>query len=87
MRRNGEARAWSFEASLNSFTLRITARNLAGNFYLFCGACEHIEFDTYWTPIDIHIEQDNGMYIVSDNSHLFVKCGIIAGKYNVSPVF
>jgi len=87
LRRGGEARPWEYQVSLQRFTLRITASALAGNFHLVCLACERLEFDTTWSPIAITIERCEFGFVVYDRTYLRVECGVVAGQYNVMPLF
>ncbi len=59
---------------------------MAGNFHLILGSCDRIEFDISWEQVNIQIERNGENYLVKDSTHLFVKCGIILGKYNVPPI-
>jgi len=87
LRRGGAAQPWEYQVSLQRFTLRITAPELAGNFHLVCLACERLEFDTNWSPIAVTVEQRESGFVVYDGPHLRVECGVVAGEYNVLPVF
>ena len=87
LRRRGKAQIWKYQVSHQWLTLRITAPDLAGNFHLMCGDCERVEFDTHWQPINITIERTDDGFLVQDNIHLHVKCGLIVGEYNIQPVF
>ena len=87
LRRHGHARPLDYRVSHQWFILRITAPDLAGNFHLLCGACERVEFDTHWGPLNIRVERDGDDFLVHDGAHLRVRCGLLAGEYNVPPVF
>jgi hypothetical protein len=84
---DGHALAWGYSASLSVFALRITSPRLAGNFHLHCSACSRVEFDMSWEQPQIAIERAANGYVVRDGTHLYVACGIVAGHYNVPPLF
>ena len=87
LHRHGTALAYEYLVSHQWFTLRITSTNLAGTFHLLLGSCERIEFDTSWNLRNLTIEKSGEYYIVRDEPHLYVKCGIITAKYNVPPIW
>jgi hypothetical protein len=87
LRKDGWSRVWNYQASHSWFELCVVSPKFAGNFHLFCGACTRIECDISWMPLYIQIEKVGNDYIVKDGAHLFVKCGLFVGKYNVPPIF
>jgi hypothetical protein len=86
-RRDGQARAWGYDSSFSRFALRITSPSLAGNFHLHCEACSRVEFDMSWERPEIAIERVANGYMVRDGTHLYVACQVVAGHYNVPPLF
>ncbi|MCD9189042.1 MAG: hypothetical protein LUM44_21675 [Pyrinomonadaceae bacterium] len=87
LRQGGTALVYEYQLSHSWFVLRITNPKLAGNFHLILGSCDRIEFDISWGQANIEIEKDGENYLVRDSNHLFVKCGIVLGKYNVPPIW
>lgn len=87
----GEAKLWSYSASLKRLEIRIVKPDVRGNLHVRCLDTSLIEAPTSWNSCSIRvepIESEGGGFILTDESaEVLIRAGVVATEENVKPVF